>query len=297
MNHPAQEGNGAPLAVFDIDTVDAEQAALIGDALWSGGVQAIEEFEEGFGIIRLRSSFGLGFEETDSRLHLVLGSFTDVTWQMHAADPRVFDTWKEFAGPIRVTSELEIRPAWLDEVDADTRVRTIAIDPGGTFGLGDHPTTLGSLRMMLRFLDDGMNVLDVGCGSGILGICALVHGARSAVGIDINPASVHVSLSNARANSVEDRWTALLDPLEDLDARFDLVTANILAPVLVALSADLRRVLDANGTLIISGVLSDRHEHVLEALDPLHVVDTIDIDGWATLALRHQSTRESISSR
>jgi ribosomal protein L11 methyltransferase len=129
-------------------------------------------------------------------------------------------------------------------------------------------------------------VLDVGCGSGVLAIGACVFGAAAAVGIDIAPAAVPTTEANAEANGVADRVAVSTTDLADVDDTFDLVLANILAPTLVALSADLRRVLAPGGALVISGILADAHDHVLAALAPLAVVESEFLDGWAAITLR-----------
>jgi ribosomal protein L11 methyltransferase len=96
-----------------------------------------------------------------------------------------------------------------------------------------------------------------------------------------------VSKDNARRNGVENRWSVVLDGIDSITRTFDVVLANILSAVLIDLSDDLKRLLSPSGTLVISGVLDGRYDHVLRALEPLVVVDSIVIDGWATLALVH----------
>ncbi len=273
-----------PLIVFVIHSSDEFEASLISDLLWSHGIQGIEESELPDGRILLRSSFGLAREETECILRDLLSEHSASTWRIDEVETSVIDTWKQFARPIRITPELVVTPAWcpVDErTDSETRIR---IDPGNTFGLGDHPTTRGSLLLLSR-LGVGKSILDVGCGSGILGITALVLGANHARGVDINPASVPVSQHNARLNGVESKWHVSLETLDSVDEGFDIVFANILAPTLIELSANLRR-LTHTGTLVISGVLAGHFDHVLSALSPMHVVDRVEIEGWAAVALR-----------
>lgn len=282
--------------VFNI-VVEASAADVVCDRLWAGGVLAIEELpthESGAEkeMTQIRSSFGVSESATVDRLRALLDDIVpEATWTVTAVDPDVADTWKEFARPVFVGSNLVVVPAWLADaprvapVDNDSIVRVL-IDPGATFGMGDHPTSRGSLEMLARVLHPGDTIADIGCGSGILGIAAIRLGADRAVGVDINPAAVPVSLENARRNHVEDRWKVSLDGADSLDEVFEVVVANILAPVLIELSDALQGLLAPGGTLIVSGILADRHDHVLRALQPLSVVDSIVVDGWATLALR-----------
>lgn len=275
------------IVTFSIDVDDPLRAALICDILWINGVQGVEEIDADGDAMKLRSSFGTTEQDTAERLAVLFGDWTpSLKWEISRVDPHITDTWKQFAEIIDVTPTLRIVPSWLSMSSDRSQGTDIVIDPGPTFGMGDHPTTRGSLLLISRILRGDETVLDVGCGSGILGISALVLGARRSHGIDINPASIDVSRSNAIRNSVDERWSVSLDGLDAISDRFDLVVANILAPVLIDLADDLVRLLDDDGTLVISGVLQDRHDHVVAALAPLSIVDSIDIEGWTALALR-----------
>jgi ribosomal protein L11 methyltransferase len=105
--------------------------------------------------------------------------------------------------------------------------------------------------------------------------------------VDVASAAVEATRDNARRNRVADHVDADTTPAGDLDGPFHLVVANILAPTLVELADDLRRLTAADGRLVISGILADRHQHVLSALDPMTVERTDTLDGWAAVTLRH----------
>ncbi len=254
-------------------TVTTLEVELASDALWGLGVVAVEERPMPDGRIELWTSLG-----DDPEL-------PDLAWPARFVDvdPAVADTWRQFAAPIWVEPDLLVRPAWVS-FDAPAGVTVISIEPGATFGMGDHPTTRLTLRAARRVLRAGGRVLDVGCGSGVLAIGTMLLGARSATGIDIAPAAVPITLANAAANGVEVEVS--MTALEDVEGEFDLVLANILAPTLVALAPDLRRVLAPTGTLVISGVLEHAHGHVIDALAPLRPVATDTLDGWAAVTLR-----------
>jgi ribosomal protein L11 methyltransferase len=132
----------------------------------------------------------------------------------------------------------------------------------------------------------GTTVLDVGCGSGVLSVVACVLGASSAVGIDIAPAAVAVTQANAAANGVGARVTVSTTPLADVVGQYDLVLANILAPALIELAPHLRRVMAPGATLIISGILADNHQYVLDALAPLVAVRSVTLDVWCAIELQ-----------
>lgn len=279
------------VTVFTILTRDAIEASVIEDLLWMRGVHAIEESAVSAGPLVLRSSFGVDETSTRSILETLLADFPGSSFDIELLDPRVADSWKEHALPVWVNTDLVVVPAWLTDSMGEEHL-CVRIDPEGTFGLGDHPTTRGSLQMLSsvcekRTSGTSTTILDVGCGSGILGITGLLLGAEAAHGVDIDPAVPDVSTANARLNNVEARWSVTLDSMDSLEGSFDIITANILAPVLVELARDLRRLLHPEGTLIISGLLTSRCDHVLAALKPLSAVERIDIDGWATIALRN----------
>ncbi|MEX0846151.1 MAG: 50S ribosomal protein L11 methyltransferase [Ilumatobacteraceae bacterium] len=263
-------------------TVPADQAELASDALWALGVVAIEERVAVGGAVELWTSLG---DDQDLVTSATSGFAPSWQWRMAFVDETVADTWRQFAAPVRVADDLVVCPAWLLE-SFDVDITVVHIEPGSTFGMGDHPTTVASLRALRRQLVSGATVLDVGCGSGVLAVTAVMLGASSAHGIDISPAAVPTTVANAQRNGVADRITAATTPLADVPGTYDLVLANILAPALVELSGDLCRVLAPGGSLVISGILADRYDHVLAALTPLRVVHVDEIDGWVAVTLR-----------
>jgi ribosomal protein L11 methyltransferase len=202
------------------------------------------------------------------------------------------DTWRAFAVPMWIGDHLVVVPAWqaLDEVapgGLDASVLAVRIEPGGAFGLGDHPTTRASLRAVTRLGVAGADVLDVGCGTGVIAVTAALLHARSVRAIDVAAAAVEATADNARRNGVGAQVDVDDRPIGEIDDHFDVVVANILAPTLVAMADDLRRVTRADGRLVISGILADAHDHVLAALAPMQVERTDVDDGWACVTLRH----------
>ncbi len=271
-------------------TVPASEAELASDALWALGVAAIEErpadgdadpTEDHF--VELWTSLG---DDVDAVTRAAEAFPKRWRWRMVELDPAVAESWRAHAVPSWVDADLVIVPAWHD-VSTPPAVLRVDIDPGAAFGLGDHPTTILSLRLLRQVQWPGASVLDVGCGSGVLGIVAARLGAPYVAAIDISLAAVSATDANARRNGVGGAVSASTTPLAAIDERFDIVLANLLAPVIVDVAADLRRVTAPGGVLIVSGILEASHEHVVEALAPMRVVETVGREGWAALLLRH----------
>lgn len=262
--------------------VPPEDAELAADRLWAAGARAVELID-GPGRAAARSV--LADDDDVSRRRL--GALPP-GWQLTFLDvpDEPSEAWRDFATPIEVSPTLVIRPAWLPAGAPRDGVLEVAIEPGGAFGLGDHPTTRLSAAAVERLVRPRDRVLDVGCGSGVLAIIAARLGAGQVTAIDIAEAAREATLANAAANGVADRVAASVDPLERVDGTFDLVLANILAPALVALAPDLVRATAPRGTLVISGVLVDGHDHVMAALAPLRPVRVDQLDGWAAIELR-----------
>jgi ribosomal protein L11 methyltransferase len=268
-------------------SVPAVEAELAADALWALGVAAVEERDPGDGtedqVVELWTSLG---DDAEAVTRAAEGFPARWRWRTVEIDPAVLDEWRRHAVPTWVAKDLVLRPEWVD-VAASPDVTVVSVEPGGAFGLGDHPTTVLTLRGVRRALFPGATVLDVGCGSGVVAVTSCLLGAARAEAIDISPAAIDATRHNARANGVEAQVNASLTSLEHVTGTFDVVAANILGPVLVSLAADLRRVLAPGGVLVVSGVLESRYDHVVTALEPLHLVGEDHREGWAALSLRH----------
>lgn len=266
----------ADRALNVVVTAPAESAELAADALWQLGATAVEERTVGENV-ELRAALG-----DDETLLRELLADLDAEWRLEWVDLSVADTWRNFVQPVLVSPSLRVVPAWLDDV-APFEGITLLVEPGATFGLGNHPTTVGCLRLLELLVRQGDQVLDVGTGSAVLAVAAARLGASHAHGTDINPASPSVGSTNAMFNGVADRVTVDLAALPTMSDAFDVVVANILAPTLIELSTDLIRL--SGRVLVVSGLLADRYEHVVEALAPLRLAHLEEVDGWVSLAL------------
>jgi ribosomal protein L11 methyltransferase len=255
-------------------TVSPAQVDIAADTLWSMGVLAVEERHVGPDEVELWTSLGDDVSAVD----------LPYAWRFEQVDDDVVNTWRHYAEPVWVQPDLVVCPAWVD-ADFEAHVTVLRIEPGTTFGLGDHPTTRLSMQALRTEVRPGHHVLDVGSGSGVLSLAARRFGAASVTATDIAAAAVSVGRANAARNHIEGiRFTT--DGLATLDGPYDVVVANILAPVLVELSEQLVRL--AGQVLIVSGVLEAAYDHVVAALAPMEVRTVHTLDGWAALVLHRQ---------
>jgi ribosomal protein L11 methyltransferase len=209
------------------------------------------------------------------------------------ADQNWMEAWKERYHPIPIGERLIIVPAWLES--PEPKRIPIKIDPGMAFGTGTHPTTQLCLELLETYTPRDGDVIDVGCGSGILSIAALKLGARFALGVDIDEASVKASRENANANAipVEQFDIGLGSVTEVLADGFrvqntPLVVANILAPIIIRLfGLGLADLLAPGGWIILSGILAEQTDSVLEAAQDrsLKFIEKRQMGDWVALVL------------
>ena len=196
--------------------------------------------------------------------------------------------WRKYYHPMEIGQRLAVVPSW-QEYDTD-RVKLI-LDPGLAFGTGGHDTT----RLVLEALEDavspGAQLLDVGCGSGILSIAALLLGAEKAVGVDIDPLAVKTARENGELNGFTPPVLTILhgDLVDKVEGRYDVVAANIVADAIIALSPSIPRFLKPGGVYIASGIIDTREAEVLSALAACgFAVETRrEHGGWLCLTLRY----------
>lgn len=192
--------------------------------------------------------------------------------------------WKKYHKPI-VIGNIIISTSWEREINDLTNEKImVKIDPGMAFGTGSHPTTLMCIEALQKYLKKGMDVIDVGTGSGILSIVAKKLGARRVVAIDIDETAVNVAKCNAELNNVdiEILKNDLIDGIRD---KFDMVVANIIAEVVIELTGRLRTVLKDNGFYIVSGILPEKSNRVIKALEENYfkILEIKEKENWYSI--------------
>ncbi len=174
------------------------------------------------------------------------------------------DKWKQYFKITEIGERLMIRPLW--EEMPETERKVITIDPGAAFGTGTHATTSLCLEIIEKYVTDG-TVLDIGSGSGILGIGAALLGAKSVTGVDIDPVAVRVAKENAELNGVGQKTEFVEgDLLQNIKGTFDVVCANIVADAIISLAPTVKDYLKKDGIFICSGIIDMRAKEVEDAL-------------------------------
>ena len=189
------------------------------------------------------------------------------------ADEDWENNWKQYYKPLPIGEKLVVVPAW-EEQPADGRV-ALRLDPGLIFGTGSHPTTRMCLAALEQYAGPGKTALDLGCGSGILGIGALLLGCAHVTGCDIDPKAPEVAAGNAALNGFAgDRFSVCAGDIladaglrRDLGTGYDLVLANIVSDVIIPLAAHAPAFLAPGGTFICSGIIDGREDEVRAAIE------------------------------
>lgn len=218
-------------------------------------------------------------------LLLTMENVSDSDWE---------NNWQQFYKPMEIGERLLVIPEW-EKCDPKGRV-TVTLNPGLTFGTGSHATTRLCLRTLDKLVQGGEKVLDLGCGSGILSIAALRLGAKSAFACDIDDKCVDVAYENAALNGIGKdtytvRWGNVLSDQQlrrEMGDGYDIVVANIVADVIIALSTEVRPYLKEGGYFLTSGIIDDRAEEVAAALRSAgwEILETNSNEGWYSYLCR-----------
>ena len=172
------------------------------------------------------------------------------------------DNWKEFFKPKKVGKHIVVKPTWYD-YEKEEGDLVIEIDPGMAFGTGTHETTSLCLRLMEDYMQDGDKVLDVGCGSGILAIAGALLGSPEVLGVEIDPVAVEIAQENLKLNGVTGVARAQYGDLtKGIDFKAEIVVANLMADLVMMLSADVAKHILPGGKYISSGILVEKRDQV-----------------------------------
>ena len=247
-----------------------------------------EEEDKGTILMRLRN------ELEEMRSYLDVGECTIEESQTEDVD--WVNNWKQYFHQFYI-DDILIIPSW-EKVEAEDEDKlVIHIDPGTAFGTGMHETTQLCIRQLRKYVTEGAQILDVGCGSGILGMLALKFGAAYSVGTDLDPCAIDAAHENMEANGIpKEQYEVMIGNIIDDKAvqdaagyeRYDIVAANILADVLVPLTPVIVRQMKPGGIYITSGIIDDKETVVVEAVEAagLEILEVNYQGEWVSVTAR-----------
>ena len=200
------------------------------------------------------------------------------------------NSWKAYYKPIRIGERIVIVPAW-EKYEAKEGDIIVRMDPGMAFGTGTHETTRLVIGLLEKYTKQGMRVLDVGCGSGILAICAAKLGARECKAYDIDPVAVKVARENIKDSGLEATVTCdtsdLLRGVDQSGGTYDLICANIVADIIIRMTPDVGQYMNDDSVILASGIIVERAEDVIDEFEcnGFCIVDKAIDNGWCALVV------------
>lgn len=198
------------------------------------------------------------------RLEIDTGNLSEEDWA---------NNWKQYFHTFEIGDRIVIQPEWEEPVKTDGKI-IFKINPGMSFGTGTHHTTKMCIEVLDTLVKPGYEILDLGCGSGILSLVSLLLGAKNAFAVDIDPMAVDISYQNAKLNGINAGYEANAGNVLDneelcekiLEKEYDIVVANIVADVIIPLAPLAFKAIKDSGTFITSGIIEDRIDDVKSAI-------------------------------
>ena len=200
------------------------------------------------------------------------------------------NSWKAYYKPIKIGERIVIVPAW-EKYSAKEGEIVVRMDPGMAFGTGTHETTRLVIKLLEKYIKNGMRVADVGCGSGILAICASKLGAGECKAYDIDPVAVKVANENIKDSGLTNVTCEVSDLLKQVDksgGTYDVICANIVADIIIRMMPDVGALMDENSVILASGIIVERSEDVINGFEEhgFKIIERIDENGWCALAVQ-----------
>ena len=231
-------------------------------------------------------------------------SSENITYEVeikHVDEEDYANSWKQYYKPIKIGNRVVIVPEWEPYEKADGEI-TVTLKPGMAFGTGTHETTSMCIEALQDIVFEGDEVLDIGCGSGILSVTALLCGANRADATDIDRNAVNVAYENAELNGVKDRLHATEDnilsaesPIRTAGKKYNVVIANIVADVIIEICGFVKTLIKPYGCFVASGIISERLDDVVKAMNDngLCVAAIHEKRGWNCI-IANPDTEDSV---
>lgn len=199
------------------------------------------------------------------------------------------NSWKAYYKPIKIGERMVIVPAW-EKYEPKEGELIVRMDPGMAFGTGTHETTRLVIRLLERYVKEGNRVLDVGCGSGILAICASKLGAGECKAYDIDPVAVKVARENIKDSGMTNVTCDQSDLLRQVDqsgGAYDVICANIVADIIIRMTPDVGAYMHEESVILASGIITERADDVIQCFEQngFCVLEREEENGWCALAV------------
>ena len=197
------------------------------------------------------------------------------------------DSWKQYYKPIKIGEHLVVVPMWEKYEKSEGEI-IVKMDPGMAFGTGTHETTRLCATLLEKYIDSSSLMLDVGTGSGILAICTSKLGAKKCFAYDIDPVAVKVARENVKDNDVSNIECDVSDLLKGVEKQtYDVITANIVADIIIRMLPDIGELMHDKTVLVISGIIDERCEDVYKSINDnqFKIVEEIHENGWCAISL------------
>ena len=198
------------------------------------------------------------------------------------------NSWKEYYKPIKIGEKIVIVPAWEKYTQQEGEI-IVRMDPGMAFGTGTHETTRLVIKLLEKYIKNDMRAADVGCGSGILAICASKLGAKECKAYDIDPVAVKVANENIKDSGLTNVTCEVSDLLRQVDKSepYDVICANIVADIIIRMMPDVGAFMNESSVILASGIIIERSQDVISAFEAhgFKIVERVDENGWCALAV------------
>ena len=210
------------------------------------------------------------------------------------------NNWKKYFKPFEVADKIVIKPSWEDYKDSAQGKIILEIDPGMSFGTGQHHTTRLCIEQIIKYINKDMEVLDLGCGSGILSIATLLLGAQKCVGVDIDENAVRIAKENAELNNIyEDKFNVYCGDVTEDNAlqnkigynKYDMIEVNIIAQIIMGMSHTFPKFLKKGGLVIASGIITKYMQDVIDNFENLgfEIIETNQSEEWVSITAKLSS--------